>query len=438
VTTRQSTLRGAIAWSYDLLPDEERRLHARLSVFVGGCTIAAAHKVAAPESGPELEVLAGLGSLVDRSLLRQSEDAEGEPRFTMLETIREFASEYLAEIGEEADVVRRHALEFAALAEDAARGLRGADQRLWLERLEREHDNLRSALDASLAAEEAETALRLGGALGWFWYAHGHALEGCTRLGELLARTEGAPEALRAPPLYALGVLLDQRGDSERAAELVEQSLAFFRAHGARERVATALNSLGTIKRSLGDFEAARTHLEESISMRRELGDEAGTASSLSNLGVVAFEQGNLDEAQGRFEEALVLDRAHGNEWGAAVALDNLAAVALEGGDAGRARELVGETLAAARRLGDRELTAFALEKAALVAALDGQPARAGRLVGAADGLREAAGIARSAFDRDWLERHLARMSGERFAAARRSGRTLAEEDAIREAAGDL
>jgi predicted ATPase/class 3 adenylate cyclase len=190
VPARQTTLRNTIAWSYDLLQEEEQRLHARLAVFVGGCTLEAAENVCTPAVDIGLDALEGLASLVDRSLLRESVDARGEPRFTMLATIREYARERLAEAGEEEELVRRHALEFARFAEEADEGLRGTDQLLWLEQLETEHDNLRAALDSSLETKDGETALRLGGALGWFWYAHGHVLEGCRRVTELLARTE--------------------------------------------------------------------------------------------------------------------------------------------------------------------------------------------------------------------------------------------------------
>jgi predicted ATPase/class 3 adenylate cyclase len=437
VPTRQSTLREAIAWSYGLLSDEERRLHARLSVFMGGCTVEAAERVADPDGELGIDVLEGIASLVDRSLLRGSEDNEDEPRFAMLATIREYAREHLRETGEEDELLHRHAVEFARFAEVAEAGLRTDDQLLWFSRLENEHDNLRAALDSSAASGDGETALRLGGALGWFWYAHGHALEGCARLTDLLARTENVPEELRARPMYALGVLLDQRGEPQRAAELVERSLTVFRAHGAQESVARALNSLGTIRRGLGDLEAARSLLEESIGVRRELGDEPGTAGALSNLGVVAFEQADLDGAEARFMETLALDRAHGNEWGAAVALDNLAGVALERGDYERAGELIRDTLVAAERLADRELIAFGLEKAAVLAAAEGNVPRAGRLAGAADGLRESAGFERSRFDHEWLERHLSAVAGEEVDGGRAAGRALEPDAALRVAMDD-
>jgi tetratricopeptide (TPR) repeat protein len=436
VPARQSTLREAIAWSYDLLSDEERRLHARLSVFMGGCTVEAAERVADPDGELGVDVLEGIASLVDRSLLREAEEIGGEPRFAMLETIREFAREQLAQAGEEDELLPRHALEFARFAEEANAGLRSDDQLLWFGRLEAEHDNLRAAIESSLANGDDETALRLGGALGWFWYAHGHALEGCSRLTELLARTEGAPEELRARTMHALGILLDQRGDPERAVELVERSLAVFRKQGDTERVATSLNSLGLIKRGLDDVDGARSLLEESLALRRGLGDEARTASSLSNLGLVAFEQGDVDEAEARFLEALELDRAHGNEWGSCAALDNLAAVAIERGEHELARDLNREMLASAQRVRDRELIAFGLERAAVLAAVDSQAARAGRLAGAADAVREAAGIERSEFDRDWLDRHLSQVAGDEFETCRGAGRAIEPEEALREAHG--
>ena len=431
---RQSTLRQAIAWSYDLLTEEERRLHARLSVFVGGCTIETAERVLDPHGESGFEILEGVASLVDRSLVRESEDAQGEPRFTMLGTIREYAREHLGSLGDEVEFVHRHALEFAALAEQADAGLRTSDQALWFRRLETEHDNLRAALESSLESGDRETALRLGAALGWFWYAHGHALEGCSRLSDLLARTDDAPDELRARPMYALGVLLDQRGDPGCAADLVERSLAVFRRTGEDERVAQALNSLGTIRRATGELASARALLEESIAVRRRIGDEPGAAGALSNLGIIAFEQGDLDGAETRFRETLALDRSSGNEWGAGIASDNLAAVAIERGELGRARELVHESLACARRLGDGELLAFALEKSAVLAAREADVARAGRLLGAADSLRESIGIGRSQFDADWLDRRLTPAAGGELGAARAVGRTLSVDAAFDEA----
>jgi predicted ATPase/class 3 adenylate cyclase/Tfp pilus assembly protein PilF len=436
IPERQSTLRNTIAWSYNLLPEEERRLHARLAVFAGGCTLEAVEAVCTPASDLGLDALEGLASLVDRSLLREMEDPHGEARFTMLGTIREYAQERLAEAGDEDELLHRHALEFARFAEEADEGVRGGEQLLWLERLETEHDNLRAALDFSLESGYVETALRLGGALGWFWYAHGHALEGCRRLTELLARTEQAPEHLRAPSMYALGVLRDVRGESEAAAELVERSLAVFHERGDSARTADALNSLGVIERMRGNLDRARSLLEESIALYRRLGDEARIASALSNLGLVAFQQGDVATAEARFTECLALDRTHGNEWGVAADLENLAAVALEQGQLERARPLIREMAQAVRQVGDRELFALGLEMAAALAAADRDADRAGRLAGVADALREKIGAPRPTFDTGWLERHLAPVSGSLLDRSRSDGRLLDEDRALDEVAG--
>jgi predicted ATPase/class 3 adenylate cyclase len=429
---RQATLRNTIAWSYDLLPESERRLHARLSVFAGGFTLDAAERVCTPDE-LGLDPLEGLAALVDRSLLQQMDDPRGEPRFSMLETIREYAREQLADDGPE--LVRRHALEFARFAEEADGGVRGSDQLVWLERLETEHDNLRTALEGALELGDAETALRLGGALGWFWYAHGHALDGCRRLTELLAATADAPDHLRAPAMYRLGVLRDVRGETEAAAALLEQSLGVFREHGDTVRMADALNSLGVIELGRGNLDRARALLEESIAARRALGDEARTASALSNLGLVAFRQGDVAMAEQQFAECLALDRAHGNEWGVAADLANLATVTLEQGEPERARALVRETLETVRQVGDKELVAIALEIAAALAAADGDAERAGRLEGTADALRERIGAPRPAFDAEWLERHLVTVAGPLLDGGRSAGRLLDEEQALEEAA---
>jgi predicted ATPase/class 3 adenylate cyclase len=435
VPARQTTLRNTIAWSYSLLSEEQRRLHARLAVFTGGCTLEAAASVCAPDADASLHVLEALASLVDHSLVRESVDAEGEPRFTLLTTIREYAREQLRAAGEEEEFVHRHALEFARLAEEADEGLHSPDQVFWLERLETEHDNLRAALDSSLDARDSETALRLGAALGWFWYVHGHAVEGCRRLTEVLARTQDAPEDLRARPMYALGVLREVRGDYEPAAELIERSLRIFRELGDTGRTAAALNSLGVIKRGLGDLASARSLLEESTTLRRSLGDETRMASALSNLGLVALEQGDVATAEARFAECLALDRAHGNEWGIATDLENLTAVALEKQDLDRAGALVREMIEAIRKVGDKDLVAFALEKGGALAAARGDHERAGHLVGAADAVREAIGAPRAAFDKAWLDRQLARVAGEGFDLARADGRLLDPERAFQEAA---
>jgi predicted ATPase/class 3 adenylate cyclase len=188
---RHQTLRGAIAWSYDLLSPDEQALFRRMAVFVGGCTLEAAEAVCRAAGPPELDVLEGMTSLVDKSLLRQEEEANREPRFQMLETIREYGLECLTTSGELESARRAHATDYLALAEEAEPELTGPQQGVWLHRLETEHDNLRAALQWSQARQDAETGLRLGGALWRFWLVRGYLREGRERLGRLLALAGG-------------------------------------------------------------------------------------------------------------------------------------------------------------------------------------------------------------------------------------------------------
>jgi predicted ATPase/DNA-binding SARP family transcriptional activator len=206
---RQQTMRHTIAWSYDLLSAEERRLFRRLAIFAGGCTLEAAETVCNVSGDSAPAVLDGMAALVEQSLLRQDERAEGQPYFTMLETIREYGLEQLVTSGELADVQRRYTSYYVAMAETAEPELRGPHQVAWLDRLEREHDNLRAALARCLAtAGQAELGLRLAARLGWFWYLHGHLSEGRRWLQQALAQTEHwEHSALRAQAVWIAGAL---------------------------------------------------------------------------------------------------------------------------------------------------------------------------------------------------------------------------------------
>jgi predicted ATPase len=195
---RLQTMRDAIAWSHDLLAPEDKKLFRRLAVFVGGCTIEAVEAVVVADADPQVDGLEGVTSLVDRSLLQQADGTDGEPRFVMLETVREFALELLEESGEEVEVRRRHATWCLRLAANAGPDLYGGPEQIrWLDRLEAEHDNLRAALEWAERTGTSETGLRLVGALYWFWYVRGHLSEGRRWLERALARGTHAP-ALRA------------------------------------------------------------------------------------------------------------------------------------------------------------------------------------------------------------------------------------------------
>jgi predicted ATPase len=228
---RQQTLRGAIAWSYDLLEPQDQQLFRRLSVFVSGCTLEAAEQVCTAAGPLAGDLLEGLTSLVDKSLLREAEKAEGsqadsEPRFWILQTLREFGLEVLAANGEMEVTRQAHAAYYLALAEEVEPQLRGAQHLLWLARLESEHDNLRAALRWLISHGDREMALRLAGSLWFFWELWGHWSEGRNFLEQALAASDGVSTAVRAKALTGASMLIGQQGDHEQAMALCEESLA--------------------------------------------------------------------------------------------------------------------------------------------------------------------------------------------------------------------
>ena len=359
---RQRTLRGAIEWSYELLTPEERTLFARLSVFAGGRTLEAIETVCDPEG--ELDTLDGLGSLLEKSLLRQEEGPSGEPRFVMLETIHEYAREKLGESGEDEEFRRRHAEHFLALAEEAEPELKGAQQLEWLDRLEEEYDNLRAALAWSFGAGEVEEGLRIAGALTRFWHVRGHLSEGRRWLEEGLAKAgDGVAPSARAKALVGLGVAVDvQEGDYEKAAPLYEEGLALFRELGDREGIANCLWNLGIMVGMIGgDHGRGEALLEESLGIYRKLGDEHGIASLLNALAMVASAQGDFARAATLYEDALTLSREAGDASGVARGLGNMSYAVLLLGDHERVTALAEEALAMSREQGNTLFTFVAL-----------------------------------------------------------------------------
>jgi predicted ATPase len=311
---RQQTLRGAIAWSYDLLDESEQRLFRWLSCFVSGCTLAAVEAVCNAEG--ELDVLEGLASLVDKSLLRQEEQADGEPRFGMLEMIREFGLERLAKSGETETIRRKHAHFFLAMAEAAGPKLHSAERDEWLQRLERDYSNVQAALAWSQAGPESgDLGLRLAGALHQFWLWRGNWSEGRGWLEAALARSEPTERTrARAEALFGLARLAAWQGDSETARPPLEEAVALYREVGDKRGLAHSLTDLGFLELHLQNDPAAVRALQgESMTLAREVGDRECLASSLLCLGCLAMGQGALDEAQSLFEEALAISRETGN-----------------------------------------------------------------------------------------------------------------------------
>ncbi len=352
---RQQTLRGAIDWSHDLLNAAEQKLFRRLSVFVGGCTLEAAEAVCNAKSDLGLDVLEGMASMVDKSLLQQVEPTAGESRFVMLETIREYALERLAASGDEALTRRAHAADCLVLAEEEGSEGSGGERAGWLDRFETEHDNFRAALDYLTQGGETQWGLRLGAALFRFWEMREHLAEGRDRLTKLVKLPGAAARTkARARALFAAGVLAGEQGDYTSAQTLHEESLEIDREQNDKWGIAVSLNALAVQALDRGDVAASRSLFEENLALWRELGDRVAVARSLSNLANVVKVQGDYPHASSLHEECLAIFRELGDQTGVAWALNHQGDVAREQGDAAAARSLYEKSLATFRELGDR------------------------------------------------------------------------------------
>jgi len=375
---RHQTLRGAIDWSYELLDDGERTLFRRLAVFCCTCTLEAVEAVC--NTSGDLDVLNDLESLVDQSLLNPS-DVNGEPRFGMLESIREYALERLdASGGGEAEEIHRgHAAYFLALAEEAEPKLAGPEQLAWLKRLEAEHDNLRTALGWALESggADAELGLRLAVALERFWNMRGYWTEGRRWLEKTLEKSGDVPAPLRAKLLWAMGY---RQEDPERAAALLQESLAIYRELRDKQGIARALAGLGNVALVQNDFEEATSHYEQSLTLFRELDDKPGISRSLHLLGNLAWYQGNHRQATTLHEQSLELARETGNRHDIASRLRALGNVTLRQRDYERTEALYEEGLVLARELGDKHGIAALLNSLGELARFQGDYERAAAL----------------------------------------------------------
>ena len=424
---RQSTLRNAIAWSYDRLRADEQHVFAHLGVFLGGCTVEAAQAVV----GEGLPIPLLLEALVEASLV-QSQTTEHETRFTLLETLREFALEQLAARGETDAARQRHASYFLALAERAEPALFGPTQKTWLDQLTREHENLHAALThASRTAGDA--GLRLAAALHRFWEIRGHFTEGRSWLAQMLAQHPDAAMSLRAKTLDAAASLATRQGDYTGAYSLYEQALRFFYHLEDSPAIANTLRGLGIVADNQGNFALARSYFEQSLDIARQSGDARGIAVALNNLGWVADQQGDYARARALYQECLPIAREVGDKIAIANTLLNLGLTVEQQGESVSARALMEESLSTFRDIGHKSGIALVLlnlgnlaesqtdlalaegyfseslklrheanEKRPIARNLDGlaqvdwaqgQPARAARLFGAAEALRESLGI---------------------------------------------
>ena len=468
---RQQTLRNTLQWSYDLLDEREQRLFRLLSVFVGGSTLEAVESMGEGE-----EVLEGVTSLMDKSLLQQREHEGEELRLLMLETIREYGLECLAMSGEMEAAQRAHAAYYLRLAEEAEPELRGAQQVVWLARLDPEHDNLRAALRWSVESGETETALRLGGALWCFWTVRGHVSEGRQWLERALSNSSGVEASVRARALNRAGLLARYQSDYGRAAELSEESLTLSRQLGDRQGIAASLNELALVAMMRGDYVAAHAMYEESVALLRalgdkwdladtlllsayvrsvfqgdyivassmieesqvifkELGDQRGVAYASSILGQLSLSLGRFDPARRLQEESLRVFRSLGDWQGTARSLFFLAKAASSQGHYLAARALFEEILSHLGELDDKWFIAGCLDELARVIAAQGQPGWAARLWGAAETLRDTTGVFIPPVEQANYERAVtaARLQAgeETFAAAWEEGRSMTPEQAL-------
>ncbi len=425
---RQQTLRAAIAWSYDLLSTEEKTLFRRLSVFVDGCMWEAAEVVCRAAGELSGDILDGLLSLVDKSLLRQEESTEGEPRFWMLQLLREFGLEAQARTGEAELTRQAHALYYLALAEEAKPHLRGTEQARWLARLEQEHENLQVALNWLLEGapmeedkEQAERALRMCGALFWFWRIHGYIREGQTELSQALAARSGVVVPVQAEALLGAAELAFALGDYEQVEALGGESLALYRQLGDAAGMAASLNLLGNTAGERGQYVAARSQIEKAATLFQQVGDTWGRSVCLIQIAHFATGQGEYDHARTLLEETLGLSSVLGDKglvggalyelaqvlflsqgdqakayalaeqslailrevfdkWIRGLTLNLLGQIVLQQGEATRAHELAEESIALLREIGDRVPTCQALIGLARVVAFQGDLAAARRL----------------------------------------------------------
>jgi DNA-binding CsgD family transcriptional regulator/tetratricopeptide (TPR) repeat protein len=519
-------MRNTIAWSYELLALEEQSLFRRLAVFAGGFTLEAAEDVGGrfaegaghPRSGwrgrfapggnggtrgadderptprapfpPQRSaplippsprsVLDGIASLVDRSLLRQEEQPDGEPRYLMLETVREYALEQLDLSGEAAAVRDRHATLFASVAQEADAKLRGREQVAWLSRLEADHDNLRAAMEWALARGDASLALNLTGGLHWFWFQHGHWVEGRRWLERALALPgAAAPSPERAKALAGAGLLsftlsdyaaahawLEEsivvsreaedgrglayamlclawprlvRGDYTAVQALASESLVLFREFDDRWGIVAASCSLGIAEMDLeSELTRARSLLEESLAEAEDLGDAWSIARAANCLGELVRRLGDYNQAAALYEKALSLFRELGQSKHVPLVLHNLGQVAALRGDTRRGTGCFAEGLALMQDLGDRRGQGLCLAGLATMAALQRQPERAARLFGASDALLEAAGVVMESVDLAVSEHQRdatrAQLGESAFVAAWEAGAALPGQQAIAEA----
>jgi non-specific serine/threonine protein kinase len=436
---RLRTMRDAIAWSHDLLTPAERVLFRRISVFAGGFSLAAAEEVVGADEDPTLDPLEGISSLVDKSLLRQEGVATGEPRFTMLDTIRDYGLEQLAASADDDATRRRLASWCLALAEQEDYvGLFSSVYREWLARIEAEHDNFRLVLGWALDRGEAEIAQRLSFSLCRFWFLRGHLSEGRAWSERALTVGPDTPLRVRALAQAGGGFLAWASGELDRAADLLAAALALLRSMDDAVVLAIVLYVDALTAEARGEYDRAQASLEEALPLFQTADGTPFVPHALAALGSVVYRQhADLDRAETLFAGALQRFRELENTYGMAAALINLGRIARDRGNFSHADVLYAEGLRLHWEAGDRVRIGGCLVGLATVAALSRRPERAARLFGAAEVLREAIGAPVPRHPGQYaraVATARAALGDRAFAAAWAVGRAMPLADAVREA----
>jgi predicted ATPase/DNA-binding winged helix-turn-helix (wHTH) protein len=429
VPQRQQTLRKTIDWSYGLLNGPEQKLLRRLAVFLGGCTLEAAEAVCNTRNDLGAEIFNVMSSLVDQSLVQQTEQGDGEPRFGMLETIREYCLERLTGSSEEQATRRAHAAYCLVLVEEGNPELSENERAAWLARCDIEHDNFRAALDSLIQSSDVEWSFRMCIALFRFWEMREHLAEGRARLESLLrmdlcaspgerakvfvylstfatvqrdfpAATEFLERSLSiyeslgdqwgvAVSMNALAIVAGDRQDYAAAQSLFDETLARWRALGDPVAVARCLHNFANVVRARGDYERARTVLVEAGRIFEDLKDHSGAAWSLNQLGDIAWKEGEIGNARALYRRALSAFRQANDRWGIARSLTDVAQIACSERDHVTAHAAYREALALFVTLGHKRGIARALEGFACSALAQRDPARALAITAAAAHLRQ-------------------------------------------------
>ncbi len=443
---RQRTLEATVDWSYELLAEPERRLLCRLSIFPAGWTLEAADEVCSGDPIAREDMLDHVSRLVDKSLVSVEAASEADPaagrRYRFLETVRQYGRDRLVRAGESEMVRDRHLAYFTALVQRVEPELGGADQVLRLNRLQVLHDDLRSALDWSLATpERSETALELVAALWWFWVKRAYFSEGRQRLERALAAAPHSSPGLRARALIGLSHLTSFEGDNARTMVLLDECLALAREAGDLSTMALTFGFQALTAAERGDFERCGQLAAEGLSVAPQSGDPKGRGLSLRMLGYVAAHAGDYNRASASFEESVFLLRQTGETWGLGILLGDLAGLRLLQGRYADARALGHEAIFLCEELGDRRGVAWSLATLATAEAAEGRSDRAARLWGASAGALEAMGVPAQLTIKRVQDRFLdvakASMGEHAFQAASSQGRALSLKQAVQVALDD-